>query len=130
MTPKELRAAAGITNHFLERDEDDLNMIAGHIETIARHILATVRDDDDELFNAEYVDVHFSPTPQDAEIGEPVWYWMSDGLFLLRDEYGVWTINTPDSNEMMWHPVARIKTRGQFRKLCEGLGIVLKENAQ
>jgi len=105
MTPKELRAAAEeLDMRATSRvEETGLKRCDPHeldCMLLADHILATVREDDGE--------------PADEEWGKAVSGESSKIQFWFD----------------IWFMIATDKTRGQFRKLCEGLGTVLKENAQ
>ena len=107
MNAKELREAAQrlIDNVRLwEADKLDLDLIEA-----ADYILAKVRDDDDE-----YADqVWQSLVTFDAAIG--------DGKWIVAKMFDTWD-DIPKSRSN--------KTRGQFRSLCRGLGIELKEGGQ
>lgn len=118
MNAKELRQAAEITRHFIEREDDDLNVIAGHIENIAAHILSTVRDDDDEPVSKEWFEEVIGD-PLDLQTIEPWFIWWHSTRELLMG---------PEGGSVGPEPLTLpIKTRGQFRSLCRGLGIELKE---
>jgi len=81
--------------------------------TIAEYVLARLRDDDDEPVNEEWVS------------------WSG----AVKGEYGFWILGDVlsfgiiDHNVIIDHWDSAIKTRGQFRALCKGLGIELKEKA-
>jgi len=100
MTPKELRAAAVHTADDLVCDH---RLNGDKIMQMCQYILSTVREDD----------------------GEPVTKsWVADrtSFEFVEMDAGIWCILT-DS----YLPIDM--TRGQFRRLCEGLGIVLIEQA-
>jgi len=58
-----------------------------------------------------------SPTPQDPTDG-PQWWWVSSGLFLLREGQGPWTLCAPDSDPTSWHVVCSVTS-------MEHLGVLL-----
>lgn len=116
MNAKELRQAAEYTvtmwdNHdskrlvacdelFFNSDGEPDNV------TFARHVLATVLDDDDELVSEDWLSTVETSRPFITHVGSDVidaHYWG----FSTRHLWGT--------------------TRGQFRSLCKGLGIELKE---
>jgi len=111
MNAKELRAAAEVAvmqwdNHDRHRlvAGDDV-LLNSHGEpnevTFARHILATVREDDNEPVTEEWRGA--------ATVGQSL-----NTICFISD--------------IEDHPrVSGCKTRGQFRSLCRGLGIELKE---
>lgn len=116
MNAKELRQAAEITRHLIAREDDDLNVIAGHIENIAAHILATVREDDDEPATYENLCSIKKPYMENRKI-----WWNFDGFTVSVNSSGA----RFHCNHM---PIASAQTMGQFRSLCRGLGIELKES--
>ena len=74
--------------------------------TFARHVLSTVLDDDDELVSEDWLSTVETSRPFITHVGSDVidaHYWG----FSTRHLWGT--------------------TRGQFRSLCKGLGIELKE---
>lgn len=90
--------------------------------TFARHILSTVRDDDDEL-----LDFAFLHGVKTKYFGEALMCSFDFGclhMWIVGDEYSpldaIWSFC--DANLQL-----TVKTRGQFRSLCRGLGIELKE---
>jgi hypothetical protein len=102
MTPKELRAAAEVVKCSAIHSSGWIG-IAQSANTLADHILATVREDEGDDADPNWqIDVT-------AHCGF-IDYFQT---FL----YQCWS-------------GGHGKTRGQFRKLCEGLGIELKENDQ
>lgn len=135
MNAKELRQTAAYIveqrdNHdkfrMVEGDEAFMNADGEpDAVTFARHILATVREDDDEPVTRDFLNSHST-----ASFGEALYsrYEFTDNLSVgfVAEEY--------ESNRAAWMfgaikiPVD-IKTRGQFRALCKGLGLELKEEA-
>ncbi|CAB4162608.1 hypothetical protein UFOVP785_68 [uncultured Caudovirales phage] len=108
MTAKELRQAAERTLNYDESSDTD-------IDTLAQYILSTVHDDNDELVTYEWICSTKKPYMENRKI-----WWNFDG----------YTVST-SSSSARFHcnhmPIASVKTRGQFRSLCKGLGIVLEE---
>ena len=100
MNAKELREAAQRLIDYPEANPDD-------VTGLADHILATVRDDDDEHADQAWQ----SLVTFDSAIG--------DGKWIVAKMFDTWD-DIPKSD----------KTRGQFRSLCRGLGIALKEGWQ
>lgn len=85
--------------------------------TFARHILSTVRDDDDELVTYEWLCSTKKP------------YLMSRKVTWNFDGYTV-SVNSSGARLHCNHmPIVSVQTRGQFRSLCRGLGIVLEEKS-
>lgn len=129
MNAKELREAAyrrwkqahkELIDYELE-DHDDPGM-KSHWEDMlemSRHILATVRDDDDEPVTAEWlvsVGIIYSEF-------HDVFYSEDEAIELVQHSQE-FMIREADASLGV-----TVKTRGQFRRLCEGLGITLKEKA-
>ena len=112
MTAKELRQAAenvlGIVN-------DPPGWTAKIIDSkrLASHVLATVRDDDDEPVTEEWLGTVKPSRPFITHVGPDV----IDAHYCHNGTY-YWGFSTKHLWEM---------TRGQFRSLCRGLGIVLEE---
>lgn len=105
MNAKELRQAAERQLNYDESSDAE-------IDQILRHILATVREDDDEEFDE------------------------SKAAKLLGEKYEIKCTETRlfimDHDKSLPHIGVSCRTpetMGQFRKLCEGLGIQLKEKA-
>lgn len=118
MTAKELRIAAEVVLAYDGLPHADYVQVEGlqfHEDAveIARYILATVRDDDDEPVTYQWLISIKKPYMENRKI-----WWNFDG----------YTVSTSSScarfhcNHM---PIASVKTRGQFRAMCKGLGIVL-----
>jgi len=78
---------------------------------MAKHILAAVRDDDDEPLDSTFL-LSVGAITFDNQI-----YWL-DFTWGLRLNCGAWISVGTDTE---------VKTRGQLRRLCNGLGIELKE---
>ena len=97
MNAKELRQAAGEALRCVVYDGDEQA-----VEVIARHVLATVRDDDDEPSTDEWECTLLREAKLTLNQSSYVFYFWGDAR----------------------NPGKR--TRGQFRALCEGLGIELK----
>jgi len=123
MTAKELRRQAGYIveqwdNHdkfrMVEGDEAFMNADGEpDAVTFSRHILSTVRDDDDEPLDSTFLLSVGATTMNNKD------YWVDSawGVSLIC---GAWISMDTDT---------KVKTRGQFRSLCKGLGIVLEEKA-
>jgi hypothetical protein len=82
-------------------------------EKLAEHILATVRADDDEPVTASWFAILLGSIDR-FEFGR--------GYSVERNENGQWEA------WLCGHCLRAIKTKGQFRQLCRGLGIALKED--
>jgi len=123
MTPRELRAAAEGLNRYLQSDDvpEELICVMGDIECIARHILATVREDDDEPVTEEMIDQCSSEGNSVAVSRTTVTHFKALTTTMCVALLG------PTGD---WITIEKCKTRGQFRALCEGLGVVLKEKNQ
>jgi hypothetical protein len=104
MTPKELRAAAENVLGIVNQPPGWVAKI-NDSKRLAEHILATVREDDGEPVTMEWVEAF---NLNDLTIGMNKMHYLPHDMVITYKD----------------------KTRGQFRKLREGLGIVLKENAQ
>lgn len=110
MNAKKLRQAAERTMDYDESDDTD-------IDEIARHILATVREDDDEPVTEERVRrCGFSRN--------------AEGILELKYDYDTWLQFTEGCR--VWIDrgdgsvcVGVVNNMGQFRSLCRGLGIEL-----
>lgn len=113
MTAKELRQAAEYTVTMWD-NHDSKRLVAGDelffnsdgepdSVTFARHILSTVRDDDDE--------------PADRR-------WQGEAMMRSSANFGMC-----QTVYAIWDQVSKSggQSRGQFRSLCRGLGIELKE---
>ena len=107
MNAKELRQAAEHVAFIMEGSPC--------AQELSKHILATVHDGDDELVTYEWLSSIKKPYMENRKVR-----WNFDG----------YTVSISSScarfhcNHM---PFASVQTRGQFRSLCRGLGIVLKE---
>lgn len=110
-TPKELLESAQHAMDFAE---------CGNTLTLARHILATVRADDDEPMSNEWMNVMWEP----SECG--LFWWLGLELYVETGTFGY----------TLWHAgigsrpvilVLDITSRGQFRSLCRALGLTLPE---
>lgn len=119
MTPKELRNAAVHTADDLVCDR---RLNGDNIMQMCQYILATVREDDGEPLEWKWL-----ATVLNAGISE-----QDAKLFEIGNHL---TINEVSNSRGKLHEVychfqkvATVKTRGQFRALCEGLGIVLRED--
>ena len=124
MNAKELRQAAEAVKIDAEISlKEELWSLPASYKTIGAftvklmdHILSTVRDDDDEPVTYEWLSSIKKPYMANRKI-----WWNLDG----------YTVSISSScarfhcNHM---PFASVQTRGQFRSLCRGLGIELKEN--
>ena len=125
MNAKELRQAAKYTVTMWD-NHDSKRLVAGDelffnsdgepdSVTFARHILSAVRGDDDEPVTYEWLSYIKKPYMANRKI-----WWNLDG----------YTVSISSScarfhcNHM---PFASVQTRCQFRSLCRGLGIELKE---
>jgi hypothetical protein len=127
MNAKELRQTAAYIveqwdNHdkfrMVEGDEAFMNADGEpDAVTFARHILATVREDDDELVTYEWLCSTKTPYMENRKI-----WWNFDGYAVSLSSSGA----RFHCNHM---PIASVQTRGRFRSLCKGLGIELKEKA-
>lgn len=124
MTPKELRAAA----EQLLRLDCECDSYHGHrcekcktFTPLARHIIATVREDDGEPVTTEWL-IEVVP-------GEPDF---DDDCFMVGNDISICKLG--DVAKYGWevwcheYELGSVKTRGQFRRLCEGLGIVLGDD--
>ena len=105
MNAKELREAAiEITNHGNE------------LALMADHILATVRDDDDEPITPLWL----------SQWGECLVDCRKIGILCIDLYDGNWSV-IGEFGEVYIKPQEK---RGQFRSLCRGLGIELKEGGK
>ena len=125
MTPKELRQAAEAVRDNLKRTlracqelrlKGDTSLVLADI-ALAEHILATVREDDGEPVTYEWICSLKIPHMENRKI-----LWNFDGYTVSVSSSGA----KFHCNHM---PIASVETRGQFRSLCKGLGIVLGESA-
>ena len=116
MTAKELRQAAKNVLGFVN---DPPGWTAKIIDSkrLASHVLATVRDDDDEPVTEEWFRRH---TGGFVNIDGPTIHhcgryltWFNWGIGIYDNDSGAVNLGVMD--------------RGQFRSLCVGLGIVLEE---
>lgn len=128
MTAKELRQAAEAVLAdiaILQRANNEYKIGNEWCEesiqnetALARHILSTVRDDDDEPVSKEWFDEVIGD-PLDLQTTEPWFIWWHSTRGLLMG---------PEGGSVGPEPLTLpIKTRGQFRALCVGLGIVLED---
>jgi hypothetical protein len=117
MTPKELRAAAETVIGSQDHPSGWGGMICD-AKRIARHILATVREDDGEPVTQEMIDQCSSEGNSVAVSRTTVTHFKAMTTTMCVVLLG------PTGD---WITIEKCKTRGQFRKLCEGLGIVLEE---
>lgn len=130
MNAKELRQAAEVAvmqwdNHDRHRlvtgDEVLLNSDGEPDEvTFARHILATVREDDDEPVSEE----RFRSISNSTFCGFPAVLHALGHRGVAWLDYGPAVTFGDDEFDIL--PV-HLATMGQFRSLCRGLGIELKE---
>lgn len=81
-------------------------------------------NDLDAPLSREFVSRHWLPTPATGD--GPKWHWISVRVFLLEDEMGFWTANTPDSDPDAWHPICVIRTVGCLLKFCEAIGVKVR----
>ena len=122
MNAKELRQAAEFlraeANHSVETIGPDRSWLQTRRDDVrlacAEHILSTVRDDDDEPVSEEWLEI--SCERKTART------FAVKSLEVFTRTKDVWLCN-PAAGEKY----ASIKTRGQFRSLCRGLGVELKE---
>jgi len=125
MTAKELRQAAEYAVTQWDR-HDSKRLVQGEeaflnedgepdAVTFSRHILSTVRDDDDEPVTYEKLCSIKKPYMENRKI-----WWNFDGFTVSVNSSGA----RFHCNHM---PIASAQTMGQFRSLCRGLGIVLEE---
>lgn len=130
MTPRELRKAAEYIVTMWD-DHDSKRIVAGDelffnsdgepdSVTFARHILATVREDDDEPVTTEMIDQCNSKGNSVAVSHTTVTHFKALTTTMCVALLG----QTGD-----WITIEKCKTRGQFRSLCKGLAIELKEKA-
>lgn len=119
MTAKELRQAADIV---LDQVNFGFAVSEHRASILAEHILATVRDDDDAP-----LDFAFLHSVETKYFGEALMCSFEFGcleMWVVNDEYdpldATWSFSGANLQ-------LTIKTRGQFRSLCRGLGIVLEE---
>ena len=129
MNAKELRQAAEYIVTMWD-NHDSKRIVAGDelffnsdgepdSVTFARHILSTVREDDDEQVTEERIKrCGFSPN--------------AEGTLELKYDYDTWLQFTDGGR--VWVDmgdgsvcVGVVNNMGQFRSLCRGLGIELKE---
>lgn len=117
MSAKELRKQA----ETLADCCTDNKLWASQFDLVCHHILATVREDDDEEVTREWFEQVFGD-PLDIQTIEPwfIWWHSTRGLLMGSEGGSV----GPDPLTLP------TKTRGQFRSLCRGLGIELQENAE
>ena len=115
MNARELRHAAGLVLGDFSHPYGWSGMIEDS-KRLAEHILATVRDDDDEPVSEEW----FRSVSTIANIFGPTIHYQ--GRYLTWFEWGIGYYD----NDTDAVPVTTT-TRGQFRALCKGLGIELKE---
>jgi len=122
MTPRALRNAAETVIGSQDHPSGWGGMICD-AKRIARYILATEREDDDEPVTTEWL-VEVVPGEPDYE---------SDCFMVVAD---ISICKIGDIEKYGWevwcheYELGSVKTRGQLRKLCEGLGIVLEEKAE
>jgi hypothetical protein len=89
--------------------------------TFARHVLSSVREDDDEPVTTEWL---IKVLPGDPDF--------DDDCFMVGADVSICKLG--DVEKYGWevwcheYELGSVKTRGQFRKLCEGLGIELGES--
>lgn len=122
MIPKEVLAAAETVASYLGRG--GWYAIDREADLCARHIIATVRADDDE------------------PMGE-FWFSCLPNAQLIEDDRRHWRLSTPCGRLLYWPISERVyyshfsdghssllmesPTRGQFRSLCRALGLTLPE---
>jgi hypothetical protein len=122
MNAKELREAAQrlIDNVRLwEADKLDLDLIE-----VADYVLATLRDDDDDLIDADWL----------AEVTEGECDRASTlvSVNVTEELYFVGDIDHPQRWQVWFneYEIGECCNRAGFRLLCRGLGIELKEGGQ
>ena len=110
MNARKLRQAARRAIHYLQGDNY-------HEEAFecAEYILSTVRDDGDDPATYEKLCSIKKPYMENRKI-----WWNFDGFTVSVNSSGA----RFHCNHM---PIASAQTMGQFRSLCRGLGIELKE---
>lgn len=118
MTPKELRAAA---NHATNDLIFDRRLNGDKIMQMCQYILATVREDDEEPVTEEMIDQCSSEGNSVAVSRTTVTHFKALTTTMCVALLG------PTGD---WITAEKCKTRGQFRALCGGLGIVLEEKKQ
>ena len=118
MNAKELRACAV---HAVDDLVCDHRLNGDKIMQMCQYILATVREDDGEPLEWKWL-----ATVLNAGISEQDAKLFEIGNYLTINEVSNARGNL---HEVYCHfqKVATIKTRGQFRSLCRGLGIDMKE---
>lgn len=125
MNAKALRRAAERVKYRLEgemleclNNPDYHKEYGGSIEEereCVEYIFATVREDDDEPVTYENLCSIKKPYMENRKI-----WWNFDGFTV--------SVNSSGARFRCNHmPIASAQTMGQFRSLCRGLGIVLKE---
>lgn len=136
MNAKELRAMAEKSRAWYTTPNipEACHQVPDHVfytgYHLATYILATVRDDDDEPVTAEWLHSLFwdsnsawwylDKTRQKVVIcehGKPADVWVASKPFALSDV---------DQDSLL----CEVTSRGQFRSLCRGLGIELKEGGK
>ena len=120
MNAKELRKAADRVSKIADKEvlKTGLKCVTEHtvdMMLVAEHILATVREDDDDLVTYAWLSFIKKPYMENRKIR-----WNFDGYTVSISSSGA----KFHCNHM---PIASVQTRGQFRALCKGLGIELKE---
>ncbi len=131
MNAKELRQAAELLSNeaaryfeeYLAEEHDDADSFAHfeRVDLVTDHLLATVREDDDEPLTERFVDQFRGSSGEDGDY----FYW--DANVPMNDPRpGLLGLLSSRKNQS--HEFAHIKTRGEFRALCRLLGVKLKEN--
>jgi len=121
MTPKELRSAA---ENFSQASygylsSGLLNSDVCAVQSMARHILATVREDDYEPVTEEMIDQCGCKGNSVSVSHTTVTHFKALTTTMCVALLG------PTGD---WITIEKCKTRSQFRSLCKGLGVELKEN--
>ena len=112
MNAKELREAAAYVAEFAHHDPDVMSPDV--VVELAKHVLSTVHDGDDELVTYEWLSSIKKPYMENRKVR-----WNFDGYTVSISSSGA----RFHCNHM---PFASVQTRGQFRALCVLLGIVLE----
>ena len=120
MNAKELREAAQRLIEYPEANPDD-------VTGLADYILATVRDDDDEPVAWEWLAERMTLLPDDCDVVERL---ASGPMYVHRFHGPLTYVVSCVKNDGEHAAVNPPESRGQFRSLCRGLSIDLKEGGQ